>query len=101
MPSSLVQHLLRSKDTTGEAIREVILDHVLRVGDFACHSPSEGCLRDLFLLQHQPRGLTEADQDNACRTRAPRHTLYQRSQGAMTTRTLYSYRDHQSTVQTS
>src|SRR5438552_16898572 len=29
MPHSLIQHLLRGKDTTASAIREVILDHIL------------------------------------------------------------------------
>src|SRR5262245_25402089 len=29
MPSSLIRDLFRSKDATGEAIREVILDHIL------------------------------------------------------------------------
>src|SRR2546430_13633940 len=32
MPHSLIQHLLRGKDTTASAIREVILDHILRRG---------------------------------------------------------------------
>lgn len=45
-------------------------------------------MRNFFLIKHHPRGLTEAYQENSCRTRAPRHTHYQRSQGAMTTRTL-------------
>src|SRR2546426_4751055 len=31
MPHSLIQHLLRGKDTTASAIREVILDHILSV----------------------------------------------------------------------
>src|SRR5713226_2343442 len=30
MPYSLLQNLLRSKDTTAPAIREVILDHILK-----------------------------------------------------------------------
>src|SRR6266704_2327522 len=30
MPHSLIQNLLRGKDTTASAIREVILDHILR-----------------------------------------------------------------------
>src|SRR5215470_10450844 len=30
MPSSLIRDLLRSKDATGKAIREVILNHILR-----------------------------------------------------------------------
>src|SRR6476646_10731637 len=30
MPHSLIQNLLRGKDTTAQAIREVILDHILR-----------------------------------------------------------------------
>ena len=29
MPSSLIQNLIRSKDTTVQAIREIILDHIL------------------------------------------------------------------------
>jgi hypothetical protein len=32
-------------------------------------------MRDFFLIKHHPRGLTEAYQENARRTRAPRHTL--------------------------
>src|SRR5215831_18474669 len=32
-------------------------------------------MRDFFLIQHHPRGLTEAYQENSRRTRAPRHTL--------------------------
>ena len=31
MPSSLIQNLIRSKDTTVQAIREIILDHILSV----------------------------------------------------------------------
>src|SRR5678815_189488 len=31
MPHSLIQNLLRGQDTTAQAIREVILDHILRV----------------------------------------------------------------------
>src|SRR4029450_823175 len=30
MPPSLIRDLLRGKDTTAQAIREVILDHILR-----------------------------------------------------------------------
>src|SRR2546428_6880385 len=30
MPYSLIQNLLRGQDTTAQAIREVILDHILR-----------------------------------------------------------------------
>src|SRR5262245_1865461 len=30
MPHSLIQNLLRGQDTTAQAIREVILDHILR-----------------------------------------------------------------------
>src|SRR6266536_5573035 len=30
MPYSLIQNLLRNKDTTAQAIREVIVDHILR-----------------------------------------------------------------------
>src|SRR6266852_9013274 len=40
MPYSLLQNLLRSKDTTAPAIREVILDHILR--DSLSH-PGELC----------------------------------------------------------
>ena len=32
-------------------------------------------MRNFFLIKHHPRGLTEAYQENSCRTRAPRHTL--------------------------
>ena len=32
-------------------------------------------MRNFFLIKHHPRGLTEAYQENARRTRAPRHTL--------------------------
>ncbi len=46
-------------------------------------------MRDFFLIKHHPWGLTEAYQKNSRRTRAPRPTHYQPSQGAMTTRTLY------------
>ena len=56
-------------------------------------------MRDFFLIQHHPRGLTEAYQENSRRTRAPRHTHYQRSKGA-TTETLYACRDAQSITQT-
>src|SRR6476619_7668517 len=31
MPHSLIQNLLRGQDTTAQAIREVILDHILKV----------------------------------------------------------------------
>src|SRR6267143_3265159 len=41
IPYSLIQNLLRSKDTTPQAIREVILDHILRRHDSALR------LRDL------------------------------------------------------
>src|SRR5262250_1145542 len=30
MPYSLIQNLLHSKDTTAQAVREVIVDHILR-----------------------------------------------------------------------
>src|SRR5215470_17419902 len=40
-------------------------------------------------IKHHPRGLTEAYQENSCQTPAPRHTHYQRAQGAMMTETLY------------
>src|SRR6266436_7670596 len=30
---------------------------------------------NFFLIKHHPRGLTEAYQENSCRTPAPRHTL--------------------------
>src|SRR6266581_3647557 len=33
MPHSLIQNLLRGKDTTASAIREVILDHILSIGE--------------------------------------------------------------------
>jgi len=32
-------------------------------------------MRNFFLIKHHPRGLTEAYQENSCRTPAPRHTL--------------------------
>ena len=32
-------------------------------------------MRNFFLIKHHPRGLTEAYQENSCRTHAPRHTL--------------------------
>src|SRR6267378_1340437 len=33
IPSSLLQYLLHSKDTTAQALREVIVDHILSRGD--------------------------------------------------------------------
>jgi hypothetical protein len=47
-------------------------------------------MRNFFLIKHYPQGLTEAYQENSRRTRAPRHTHYQRSRGAMMTKTLYA-----------
>jgi hypothetical protein len=32
-------------------------------------------MRNFFLIKHHQRGLTEAYQENSCRTHAPRHTL--------------------------
>src|SRR6266404_4876083 len=37
IPYSLIQHLLCGKDTTAQAIREVILDHILIVGPLVCN----------------------------------------------------------------
>jgi hypothetical protein len=47
-------------------------------------------MRDFFLIKHHPGGLTAAYQGNSRWTRAPRHTHYQRSHGAMMTGTLYA-----------
>jgi len=47
-------------------------------------------MRNFFLIKHHPRGLTEAYQENSCQTPAPRHTHYQRAQGAMMTKALYT-----------
>jgi len=47
-------------------------------------------MKDFFPIKHHSWGLTEAYQENSRRTRAARHTHYQRSQGAMTTETLYA-----------
>src|SRR5262245_21694053 len=38
MPHSLIQNLLRGQDTTAQAIREVILDHILSGADAAGHT---------------------------------------------------------------
>jgi len=50
-------------------------------------------MRNFFLIKHHPWGLTEAYQENSRRTRASRHTHNQHSQGAMTTKPLYPWRD--------
>src|SRR6266851_4392322 len=44
MPYSLLQNLLRSKDTTAPAIREVILDHILSRCSDSGGDQSTGCL---------------------------------------------------------
>src|SRR5262249_16071581 len=54
-------------------------------------------MRNFFLIKHHPWGLTGAYQENSRRTRAPRHTHNQRSQGAMTTQPLYPSPDRQPT----
>src|SRR6185436_7898421 len=43
MPHSLIQNLLRGQDTTAQAIREVILDHILSAAHRNC--PARCCAR--------------------------------------------------------
>src|SRR5437016_997629 len=51
MPHSLIQHLLRGKDTTASAIREVILDHILTRPDF--HTAAQQHVRGKLTIQEK------------------------------------------------
>src|SRR5712691_8465894 len=54
MPYSLLQNLLRSKDTTAPAIREVILDHILS-GKIAMRQASPTGFRRVLGVLGSPR----------------------------------------------
>src|SRR5205807_10238468 len=60
MPHSLIRGLLCSKDTAAQAIREVILDHILS-GKIAVNLPRVRRNADGVESTHQGPGLTESN----------------------------------------
>ena len=83
MPHSLIQNLLRGKDTTASAIREVILDHILS---------NAACALYLFLVTvADAQGLSYYADPSLCQRLSLTGTTLHQARQALITRGLVAY----------